>query len=83
MQHRLKPKIDKLFNDGLSSRDSKNRVVLHSLRHTFASYLAINGVPIFTIQKLMDHKKIEQTIRYAKLSPENGRNAVKGLYQGI
>ena len=83
MQHRLKPKIDKLFNEGLNSRDSKNRVVIHSLRHTFASHLAINGVPIFTIQKLMDHKKIEQTIRYAKLSPENGRNAVKTLYQGI
>jgi hypothetical protein len=29
----------------------------------------------------MNHKKIEQTLRYAKLSPENGRNAIQGLYK--
>lgn len=80
IQSRIKPKLDELFNKGLDTRDSKNRVVLHSLRHTFASHLAINGTPIFTIQKLMDHKKIEQTMRYAKLSPENGKLAVQGLY---
>ena len=81
IQNRLKPTLDKLFNEGLDSDDRKNRVVIHTLRHTFASHLAINGIPIFTIQKLMDHKKIEQTLRYAKLSPENGKNAVEGLYR--
>lgn len=80
IQSRIKPILDKLFNDGLDTKDTRNRVVLHTFRHTFASHLAINGVPIFTIQKLMDHKKIEQTMRYAKLSPENGKNAVQGLY---
>jgi hypothetical protein len=29
----------------------------------------------------MNHKKIEQTLRYAKLSPENGKNAIQGLYK--
>lgn len=81
VQNRLKPILDKLFNEGLDSDDRKHRVVIHTLRHTFASHLAINGIPIFTIQKLMDHKKIEQTLRYAKLSPENGINAVEGLYR--
>lgn len=81
IQNRLKPTLDNLFNQGLESDDRKNRVVIHTLRHTFASHLAINGVPIFTIQKLMDHKKIEQTLRYAKLSPENGKNAIEGLYR--
>jgi hypothetical protein len=47
----------------------------------FSQKIQINGVPIFTIQKLMNHKKIEQTLRYAKLSPENGRNAIQGLYK--
>ena len=32
-------------------------VVIHSLRHTFASHLAINGTPIFTVQKLMNHNE--------------------------
>ena len=80
IQSRLKPILDKLFNEGLDTKDSKNRAVIHTLRHTFASHLAIKGVPIFTIKNLMDHADIEQTMRYAKLSPDNGRNAVKNLY---
>jgi len=81
LQHRIKPLLDELFNKGLDTKDAKNRAVIHTFRHTFASHLAINGVPIFTIKELMNHAKIEQTIRYAKLSPENGKNAVQGLYR--
>lgn len=81
IQHRIKPLLDRLFNKGLDTKDAKNRAVIHTFRHTFASHLAINGVPIFTIKELMNHAKIEQTIRYAKLSPENGKNAVQGLYK--
>lgn len=81
LQHRIKPLLDELFNKGLDTKDAKNRAVIHTFRHTFASHLAINGVPIFTIKELMNHAKIEQTIRYAKLSPENGKNAVQGLYK--
>jgi site-specific recombinase XerD len=73
IQSRLKPILDKLFNKELESKDSKNRVVIHTLRHTFASHLAINGTPIFTIQKLMNHKDIKQTMRYAKLAPDCSR----------
>ncbi|CAA6813530.1 MAG: site-specific recombinase, phage integrase family [uncultured Campylobacterales bacterium] len=80
LQSRLKPKLDKLFNKELDLRDAKNRVVIHTLRHTFASHLAINGTPIFTIQKLMNHKDIKQTTRYAKLSPDSGRDFVNNLY---
>ena len=81
IQCRLKPILDRLFNEGLAVDDRQNRVVIHTLRHTFASHLAINGTPIFTIQKLMNHADIKQTLRYAKLSPENGKNAVRGLYR--
>jgi len=81
IQHRIKPLLDKLFNEGLDTKDSKNRVVIHTFRHTFASHLAIKGVPIYTIMKLMNHAKIDQTLRYVKLSPENGKNAVRGLYK--
>jgi len=81
IQHRIKPILDKQFNHGLDTKDAKNRVVIHTFRHTFASHLAIKGVPIFTIKELMNHAKIDQTVRYAKLSPQNGKDAVKGLYQ--
>lgn len=55
------------------------KVVVHTLRHTFASHLAINGTPIFTIQKLMNHSDINMTLRYAKLAPESGRDSILNL----
>lgn len=81
LSRHMKTILDRLFNEGLDVKDSKNRVVIHTLRHTFASHLAINGTPIFTIQKLMNHKDIQQTMRYAKLAPDSGRNMVEGLYR--
>jgi integrase len=72
IQRRLRPILNTLFNKNLEIRDTVNRVVVHTLRHSFASLLAIDGVPIYTIKKLMNHKDINQTLRYAKLSPESG-----------
>ena len=72
LNYHLKPILDKLFNVGISSGDRKSRVVIHSFRHTFASLLAIRGTPIYTIMKLLDHSDINQTLRYAKLSPDSG-----------
>lgn len=80
IQRKLKPILDRLFNVGIETRDFQNRVVIHTLRHTFASHLAINGTPIFTIKELMNHGDIEMTMRYSKLSPSTGMKAVKGLY---
>lgn len=67
-----------LFNTGLDFReDRKIYVSNHTLRHTFASHLAINKTPIFVIMKLMHHADIKMTIRYAKLNAEeNGAEYV-------
>ncbi|MCK5111178.1 MAG: tyrosine-type recombinase/integrase [Arcobacteraceae bacterium] len=67
IQKMFKKVVDPLFNIGLAVDDRKNRTVFHTLRHTYCSLLAINNVPIFTIQKLVNHKSIASTIRYAKL----------------
>ena len=81
IKDRLTKIYNKYFNVGLANDDRKNRVVTHTLRHTFASHLAIKGTPIYTIQKLMNHKDINMTLKYAKLAPENGKSNVKGLYK--
>lgn len=81
IQDRLTKIYNKFFNQGLKKDDRKNRVVTHTLRHTFASHLAINGTPIYTIQKLMNHKDITMTLRYAKLAPDSGKDMVLGLYK--
>ena len=65
------------LNDGVDDR--RQRVVFHSLRHTFASWLALRGTPILTIQELLGHKRIEMTMRYAHLIPDVKRDAVAGL----
>ena len=78
-ERRLRKILDELFNDGIDFTDRKNKVVFHSLRHTFASHLAIIGTPIFTIQKLMNHKDIRMTLRYAKLAPDSGKVFVEQL----
>jgi integrase len=48
----------------------------------FISFLKqqINGIPIYTIQKLMNHKDIKMTLRYAKLSQDSGREFVNGIF---
>ena len=83
IQKRMKPILDNLFNVGLEPGDSKNRVVIHTFRHSFASNLAIKGTPIYTIQKLLNHKDINMTLRYAKLSPDSGRDMVNSIMNGI
>lgn len=55
---------------------------VHDLRHTFASHLAINGVPINTIRELLGHTTITMTLRYAHLCPSVTAQAVEALNFG-
>ena len=65
------------LNEGVTDR--RHKVVFHSLRHTFASWLAISGTPIHTIAALMGHSELSMTQRYSHLSPDHKRAAVKAL----
>lgn len=91
LQRELSKIFNKLFNKTLIDKEKKNdknfnaelrrnKVVIHTLRHTFASQLAIVGTPIYTIQKLMNHSDIKMTERYAKLSKDSGRNFVDEIF---
>jgi site-specific recombinase XerD len=83
-------RISKTFNrvvTGLNLNkditDRRQRLVFHSLRHTYASWLVEDGVSLYTVQKLLGHTQIKQTERYSHLSPENFRGAVKVLETAI
>lgn len=53
--------------------------VFHSLRHTFASHLVMNGVDLTTVSRLMGHKSLTMTLRYSHLAPNHLTSAVNVL----
>jgi integrase len=91
LSHRLKviSISGKLFDVTVAAqKDAFDRAVekaklenlhFHDLRHTFATRLVQMGVSLFTVQKLMGHKSISMTERYAHHCPESLRPAVMAL----
>jgi len=51
----------------------------HTLRHTFASHLAQNGVSIVLIKELLGHADIKTTMRYSHLTSQAIRGAIETL----
>src|SRR5262245_60660688 len=54
-------------------------VTFHDLRHTFARRLVMAGVDLPTVKKLLGHKGITMTPRYAHLSSDHTQAAVRKL----
>ena len=56
------------------------RLNFHSLRHSFASWLAMDGVSIYQISKLLGHSDVSVTQDfYAHLQPDSLREAVNKI----
>ena len=65
------------LNEGIT--DPRQKVVFHTLRHTFASWLVMKGKPLYTVGRLMGHRHPPMTERYAHLAPEAQKAAVSKL----
>src|SRR5688572_26265434 len=64
---------------GLHHAEASKNVTIHTLRHTFGSWLALKGVPLRRIQYLMGHNSITTTERYAHLVEEEAYEDTRAL----
>ncbi|MDD3439662.1 MAG: site-specific integrase [Clostridiaceae bacterium] len=60
-------------------RSGIDNLHFHDLRHTFATRLVQNGVDIYTVSKLLGHKSITMTTRYAHHYTESLRRGIAVL----
>lgn len=74
-------RIFKPLNEGIKKHDRKNRIVIHSLRHTFASHLTMAGTSARIVQNLMNHADEKMTGRYTHLYENIGADKINSLYK--
>ncbi len=65
------------LNNGITDR--RQKVVFHSLRHTFASRLVQKRVSLYEVKELLGHSDIAMTQRYSHLANDTLRQTVSRL----
>lgn len=79
-------------NRPISIRESWERAVekagienfkFHDLRHTCASYLAMNGATLAEIAEILGHKTLQMVKRYAHLSDQHVSSVVERMNQAV
>lgn len=76
---------DERFNRELEKaclRAQIKTVTCHTLRHSFASHLAMAGTPMAAIQKLLGHSDIQTSMRYSHITEATLVEAIRGLELG-
>ena len=59
------------LNNGITDR--RQKVTFHTLRHTYASWAVMAGVPLYQVGKALGHKSTAMTERYSHLAPDSQR----------
>lgn len=78
--------ISRHFNQAVASldlnrgiEDRRQRVVFHTLRHTYASWLAEAGVPLAVIRDRLGHRDFTMLSRYTHVADRVARDTVNVL----
>jgi len=75
----LRPSVFRRALDQACRAAGLREVTPHILRHSFASHLAMAGVDMLTIARLMGHQSVTTTMRYSHLAKEGVRAATDRL----
>ena len=68
---------DQLFNEGVNDR--RQQVTFHTLRHTCASWMVMQGISLYLVQKVLGHSTIQVTERYSHLAPDQLKLAANAI----
>ncbi len=68
-----------LIKEYCASANIKNRVTPHVLRHTFATDMYHQGIPIQAIQAMMGHNQIAETSVYVHVSDQLQKQALENI----
>ncbi|MGZ8161407.1 MAG: tyrosine-type recombinase/integrase [Methylobacter sp.] len=71
-----------LNNDDVVS-EKGGKVIIHTLRHTFATRLVQNGVSLAKVSKLLGHASITTTEIYAHLAPNEASEEAMRVLNGL
>ena len=71
--------VSRRFKDAVTSAGLNPGLHLHSLRHTFATWLVQNGAGIYEVQKLLGHSTVQMTQIYSHLQPEQLHGTVNRI----
>ena len=72
-------KISQILRQQFKGTHLEGKIQSHNFRRTFATNAADNGIPIEKLKYIMGHKKIETTLIYYKISPEQIKQAIQSL----
>jgi integrase len=75
--------LSKRFKRAVLGAGLDSRLHFHSLRHTFASLLVRDGVPLYHVQKLLGHSSARVTEIYAHLGQAELGSSVEKLSLSI
>ncbi len=73
-------KLNSIRNSfGKACKKAGVKATPHTLRHSFASHLVMNGVDLVTVKELLGHSSISTTMIYSHLSEEHKARSIEKL----
>jgi len=72
---------DGLYNKGVT--DPREKVTFHTCRHTCASWMVMQGVSLYLVQKVLGHSTIQVTERYSHLAPDQLQLAANAIDRAV